>query len=368
MKAKLIIIGLAMLAFSCESRQYFVAEVDNPEFKPNTAFQSMEDLTNPRFSHLIEKYQLDTIFHGESDEFRRILLLRNWIKSVITINDHGDPYPGGGYVEGILDAALEGQGFHCAHFMVVQNGIMNAYGYVTRCLGAGPGVKGQDGPDGHHGINEIWLNQFNKWVLSDAKYDHHFEKNGIPLSALEVRDEYLKNKAADIVLAQGPDRKIIDFNDEVNRSKEQFAQTYTWITWQGNGDYFSAWPEHTEIVVMYKDDFYTGNTWIRGGKPCWIYDHMEIVNLIKDRDLIEWTPNTIATEVNIDDNRASITLTSDTPNLKEYQVKRSPQGEWETVDEILHLDLKEKKYELTFRAVNLVSVTGPEHKVVIDSK
>ena len=368
MKAKLLILGLIMLAFSCGRRHYFVAEVQNSVFRPNTVFQSMEDLSNPGFSHLIEKYQLDTIFHGESDEFRRILLLRHWIKTVIPINDHDDPYPGDGYAEGILDAALEGQGFHCGHFMTVQNALMNAYGYVTRCLGAGPGVKGQDGPDGHHGINEIWLNQYNKWVLSDAKYNHHFEKNGIPLSALEVRDEYLKNKAADIVLAQGPDRKIIDFNDEVNRSKEQFAQTYTWITWQGNGDYFNAWPEHTGMVVMFEDDFYTENIWIREGEPCWIYDHMEVINLIKDRDLIEWTPNTIASEVNIDGTGATITLNSDTPNLKEYQVKRSPLGEWETVDEIFNLDLQEKKYELTFRTVNLVSVTGPEYKVTIDSK
>ncbi len=144
MKAILIIIGLIMLTFSCGRRQYFVAEVKNPVTKSNAVFQSMEDLSNPGFSHLIEKYQLDTIFHGESDEFRRILLLRNWIKSVIEINDHGDPYPGGGYAEGILDAALEGQGFHCGHFMTVQNAVMNAYGYVTRCLGAGPGRGHED--------------------------------------------------------------------------------------------------------------------------------------------------------------------------------------------------------------------------------
>ena len=368
MKVKLIIIGLSILVFSCERREYFVAEVENPVTKPNTVFQSMEDLSNPGFSHLIEKYQLDTIFHGECDEFKRILLLRHWIKSVIPINDHGYPYPGGGYAERILDAALDGQGYHCGHFMTVQNAIMNAYGYVTRCLGAGPGVKGQDGPDGHHGINEIWLNQFNKWVLSDAKYNHHFEKNGIPLSALEIRDEYLKNKAADIVLVKGPNRKVIDFDDEMNRSKEQFAQTYTWITWKGNGDYFSAWPDHTVIVVMVEDDFFTENIWIRDGEPCRFYSHLEGITLIKDRELIEWTPNTIATEVTIDGTGATIKLTSDTPNLKEYQIKKSPPGTWETVDEIFNLDLQEKKYELTFRTVNLASVTGPEHKVVIGSK
>jgi hypothetical protein len=368
MKAILITLALCFFVFSCESRQFFLTEVENPVYKANQVFQSPEDLTNPGFSHIIEKYRIDTIFHGETDEFKRILLLRHWIKSVIMINDTGDPYPGGGFTEGILDAALNGQGFHCGHFMTVQNGIMNAYGYVTRCLGAGPGLLGVEGSDGHHGINEIWSNQFNKWVLSDAKYDHHFEKNGIPLSALEVRDEYLKNKAAEVTLAHGPDRIPIDFNEEVQRSKEQFARTYTWITWQENGNYFSSWPNPGGLTVMYEDDFYRNNTWIRDGKPCWIYENMEEILLVQNRELIEWTPNTIVSEVILNGSTAEIKLTSDTPNLKEYQVKASPSGDWVKTDEAFSLDLKEKKYEMTFRTVNLAGVTGPGHKVIIDSK
>ena len=368
MKAKIIMMGLAILALSCESRQYFIAEVDNPVYKPNMVFQTMEDLTNPGFKHLIEKYQLDTIFHGETDEFKRILLLRHWIKTVISIEDFSPHYSGDGFAEGILDAALGGEGFHCGHFMVVQNGVMNAYGYLTRAVGAGPGVQGVEGPDGHHGINEIWLNQFNKWVLSDAKYDHHFEKNGIPLSSLEIRDEYLKNKGADILLVQGPERRPIEFNEEVQTSKESFTRTYTWITWHENGDFFSAWPDHTGKVVMYEDDFYTNNIWVRDGRPCWIYDHMEEIRLIRERDQIEWTPNTIKTEVKIEGNNANIKLISDTPNLKEYQVKESLAGDWSTCDENFSLELKKKKYELAFRTVNLVNVSGPEHRVIIDSK
>jgi hypothetical protein len=334
---------------------------------PNKEFHFLEDLSNPGFSHLIEKYKLDTIFHGEEDEFKRILLLRHWIKSVIRIEDHSSQYSGEGYAEGILDAALSGEGFHCGHFMVVQNAVLNAYGYVTRAMGAGPGIQGEEGPDGHHGINEVWINKFSKWVLSDAKYDHHFENNGIPLSSLEVRDEYLKNMAVDIQLVQGPDRKVIDFSEELNIPWERFARTYTWITWQGNGNFFTAWPDHKEIVVMYEDDFYKENIWIRDGKPCWIYDHLDVLNLIEDRDLIEWTPNTIASEVSIDGNRVSIYLRSDTPNLKEYQMKESASAAWNKVDERFDLKLKEKKYKLIFRSVNLANVTGPEHKIIIEN-
>lgn len=108
--------------------------------------------------------------------------------------------------------------------MSVQNAIMNAYGYVTRCLGAGPG--GQHGKDFHHGINEIWLNSYHKWFLSDAKYDHHFEKNGVPLSALEIRDEYLKNGAADIKIAKGPDRVALDYDTSSSSLLIVFEKAY----------------------------------------------------------------------------------------------------------------------------------------------
>lgn len=368
MKAIFMILGLAILALSCESRQYVVSEIDNPIYKPNMAFQNMEDLTDPGFKHLKDKYQLDTIFHGETDEFKRILLLRHWIKSVIPIEDYSSHYSGDGYAEGILDAALGGEGFHCGHFMVVQNGVMNAYGYLTRALGAGPGVQGVEEADGHHGINEVWINKFNKWVLFDAKYDHHFEKNGIPLSSLDIRDEYLKNKGADISLVQGPARRPIEYNEEVQTSKEHFTRTYTWITWQEHGDFFSSWPDHRGKVVMYEDDFYRANIWVRDGKPCWIYDHMEEILLITERDHIEWTPNTIKTEVSIEGSNASIKLISDTPNLKEYQVRVSSSGDWSATGENFSIDLKEKKYELAFRVVNLAGVSGPEHRVIVDSE
>jgi hypothetical protein len=315
---------------------------------------------------MIEKYQLDTVFHGETDEFKRILLLRHWIKTVIKINDFGDPYPGKGYAEGILDAALKGQGFHCGHFMTVQNAIMNAYGYVTRNLGAGPGVLG--GPDGHHGINEIWLNQYNKWFLSDAKYDHHFEQNGIPLSALEIRNAFLKNKAIEIVKVKGPGRIPLDIDPETGYGRERNAQTYTWIEWHGYNNMFTVWPEYKELLIMFNDEYFKTHTWIWGGRPHWAYKKPQFMRLVQDKDKIYWTPNTISSNVTIDGTVAHILLSSDNSNLKEYQMKDRSEGKWNKVENTLSLKLKKKKYELVFRTVNNVDVTGPEHTIILEGK
>lgn len=364
---------LGFLSVSCNvEKSYTVKEGENPPVKKNTAFKSHEDLTSPKFQALKEKYQLDTIFHGEQDEFKRQLMLRHWIRTVISISDFEPSYPGEGFPEKIIDAGLEGQGYHCGHYMIVQNALMNAYGYVTRCLGAGPGVKG--GPDGHHGINEVWNNAFKKWYLSDAKYNHHFEKNGIPLSALEIREEYLKNKAADIVMVKGPDRTPIDADGVadargqiIRKTRADFAQTYTWIEWEQQNDRYTHWPANSDalaVLNMYEDEYFRKNKWIWDDRPHWAYG-TEFMRLVPDREAIEWTPNTISSKVDIDGGIARIQLESETPNLMSYQMKRSASEEWQEVPSRVEIEITRDNEEFTFRTINLAGVAGPEHTIVI---
>lgn len=368
-----LVILLGLLLSGCgEKKAPSVDQSGNAPVKKNTAFKGFEDLSSPAFQALKDKYQLDTVFHGEQDEFRRMLLLRNWIRTVIHISDFESHYPGQGYPEQILDAALKGQGYHCGHYMIVQNAVMNAYGYVTRCLGAGPGVKG--GPDGHHGINEVWSNKYQKWFLSDAKYNHHFEKNGIPLSALEIRDEYLKNKAADIVMVKGPDRTPIETDvvadikgQMIPHTRANFAQTYTWIEWESYNDRYTNWPQsgdHVSILNMYADDYFKNNKWIWDGKPHWAYG-TEFMKLVADRNAIEWTPNTIESSVKVDGDLVHIDLDSETPNLRAYQMKRAD-GQWKDVSSSVEIPLPGDRSENLFRVVNLAGVPGPEYKIVIN--
>lgn len=358
-----------------EKKVAVVADSNNPVLYRNTAFELVEDLHSPKFEALKVKYQIDTVFHGERDEFKRQLLLRNWIRSVIQISDFEPSYPGEDYAERILDEALSGQGYHCGHYMIVQNAVMNAYGYVTRCLGAGPGVKG--GPDGHHGINEVWSNKFGKWYLSDAKYDHHFEKQSVPLSALEIRQEYLKNGGVDLILVKGPDRTIVEsdlvMNDEGGMdevSKERFAQTYTWIEWEKHNDRYTNWPDAqatSSVLNMYEDDYFKGNTWIWDGKPHWAYTKPEHMIRVTDRRAIEWTPNIISSRWKLKDDMLYITLSSETPNFKTYQMM-DKSGEWNDIDTIVTLQVNEVYEELVFRTMNLANVAGPEHRLVLTIK
>jgi len=376
METKLTLaVPLVMLILSCTAPKFHEVKVDNPEFIPDTAFVSFEDLSSSKFKTLKETYQLDTIFHGEKDEMKRILLMRDWINKHIKINNDG-PYPGDGSVESILDEASKGNGFHCGHFTAVQNAIMNAYGYVARCLLADIGVPVDliEG-GGHHAINEIWLNSYNKWFMSDAKYNCHFEKKGIPLSALEIRDEYFKNKGLYITLVKGPNRIPTGFYQELkdsskreleSRGKELFARIYTWLSWGKYNNRYANWPKtKTDYMIVYEDDYFKNHTWLWDGKPLWAYN-TEYMNRVKDRKAIEWTPNTIASKVSITGTEARIELYSITPNLKTYQMKEMPDGNWKDVSNAVEVALKKDKNEIVFRTVNLAGVTGPEHKIIIE--
>ena len=146
-----LLIGSLLFVTGTASRQtevdeFRLIEVENPVFHENELFVSHEDLRSPRFKELIQRYELEKVVGSERNEFERILLLRNWIKENIAI-ENVNPTQTRGDAFGILDAALQGGGFHCGHFMVVQNAVLNAFGYVTRCLGVGPG-----GTEGGRGL------------------------------------------------------------------------------------------------------------------------------------------------------------------------------------------------------------------------
>jgi hypothetical protein len=365
MKSKIILLVIpGLLILSCTTTRFHETKVDNPVFVANTAFKSYEDSSFPKFHALKLKYQLDTVFHGEKDEFKRILLLRHWIKKTIPL---GVPPSGAPETaEGILDSSLNGMTFWCSYFMVVHNEVMAAWGFPSRVINIGEGVLNLPGQIGHHGTNEIWSNTYHKWFYSDAMFDVHFEKSGIPLSALEIRDEFFKNKAADIKLMYGPGREPVDFYpDQDNKSKEIFARFFTWIAWFRQNDIYSNWDNGISYLIMYEDEYFKNHKWIRSdGKPHWVYNTKYLV-LINNRDELYWTPNTIMSKVTINGNNAKVELNSITPFLRSYQMKEMPDGDWKDVSNVLNIDLKKNKEEFVFRTINLEEVTGPEHKIII---
>ena len=348
-------------AIANETGHFEQAPVDNPRYSNNELFRAYERFESPRIQRLREKYHLDDVVKNETDEWRRILLLRHWIKTHIKIeNDHPTQTRGDAFA--ILDAALQGGGFHCAHFSIVQQAVLNSFGYVARRLGCGPGLIDNGG---HHGVNEVWINQWSKWAIIDAKYDLHYEKNGIPLSALEIRDEIWKNGGKDVVRSFG-----LNGTPETDEYPGDFgpsAETYRWCSWENTTNRFTSFPNPpNSLTIMLDDEIFRNNTWYRDGKPHWAYNTPYLITTTR-RDWIEWTPNVIRSQVEINDEIANVFLSSFTPNLETYQIK-DKQGAWIDCDESLELYLSKPTNEYSFRTKNKFGVTGPVHIIRIDWK
>ena len=87
------------------------AEVTGLEFHGPYWFSGFEDYYNPRLREIRRKYRIDGAVRGETNEWRKILKLRNWVKSRWHV-DNGQSR--GGDAFDILELAKQGHGFHCS--------------------------------------------------------------------------------------------------------------------------------------------------------------------------------------------------------------------------------------------------------------
>jgi Transglutaminase-like superfamily len=366
----LIITCLAFLSMVASSAradaQFTIQSIDNPAYRSNELFRAFENYCNSRLRTLREAYKLDDVVRAETDEFRRIILLRHWIHNTMPIDDYST-LPAVNPLA-ILEAARTGGKFNCTHFAVVQEAVLNSFGYITRTIGVGPG-KNPSGIDGHHATNEVWVDTLRKWVMVDAKYDLQFGKNGIPLSALEIRDEVWRNGARDVVAAFGPEGKptVPQINDR-DWGIWATPQIYRWVSWNLNTNRFATYPANapSSVLIMYDDGIFKKNVWYRDGKPFWAYGTPYLIKTTR-RSWIYWTPNTIISKTTISGNHVRIMLESFTPNFRTYQVRADGEP-WQNCGPAFEFDAKDDHHELRFRAVNRFGVSGPEHRIEIDRK
>ncbi|HLF95063.1 MAG TPA: transglutaminase-like domain-containing protein [Planctomycetota bacterium] len=335
--------------------------VKNPAFRPNTAFGSHEDLRAPRFEELRVKYRLEEAVKGETDDFKRVLLLRHWLHARVVVEKKGPELPDKDALS-TLEEGPKGGRYHCAHLSVALNAVLSAMGHVTRIVLSGPGEKEPARLSGSHGSNEVWCNSLCKWVLVDAEHDSHFEKDGVPLSALEVRDEVLRDGAKSVARVRGLDRRPeARVEDE---SWGQTARTYGWISWPSEGNRFTRYPEDPGgFQVLYEDEYARTHTWYRDGRKHWAYDAGRFKR-ISERGAIEWTPNVLDVKTRLQGEEWEVQIASSTPNLKEYQMKKGD-GAWERAEEKFAIRVKAPPEKVLLRSVNLAGLCGPEHRLVL---
>ena len=108
-RLRIVVVGILFVVsiptFAEEGGRFVVVPVENPRYCGNELFRAFENYYSPRVGKLRKRYGLDDVLAGENDEWKRILLLRHWIRSHIEI-DNENPTQTRGDTFAILDAAL----------------------------------------------------------------------------------------------------------------------------------------------------------------------------------------------------------------------------------------------------------------------
>lgn len=184
---------------------------------------------DPQLASLREKYSLPAVIAKAKDEWQAQLLLKDWVYRQIP---GGTPASSPSTADAILTRAAKGERFWCTYYAITYTECALALGWQARKLG----IDRKHGPEGmgstHHGVSEVWSNQFRKWVVIDPQSNLHYEKDGAPLSAWDIRREWLSKRGVGVERVIGVPPRTVKKNPGItwwSRPDEDETATYFWV-------------------------------------------------------------------------------------------------------------------------------------------
>ncbi|HTD66424.1 MAG TPA: hypothetical protein VK846_07845, partial [Candidatus Limnocylindria bacterium] len=237
------------------------------EYTKRFKFDSFD---NPKLKELRECGHLDEVVTPGTDEFGRQLLLMDWTHR--QFKKFGRPSTNCHGALQILQAIDEGHTFYCAHYADVLVSAAASLGWVDRSLALRrhQGAN-KNGGSTEHSVTEIWSNQHRKWVMLDPTSNIYLEKDGVPLNAWELRQEWFYRGGTNLVFVVGKERKkyrksdlpiflgrFAGFGDLTVDSDE--PDKYGFIGYIPNTDLMDAGYDYAKMFIT-KDALCDGTKW-----------------------------------------------------------------------------------------------------------
>jgi len=243
-----------------------LAYVEN-EYTKRFRFDSLE---NPKLKELRDRHRLTEVIAPGHDEFDQQVCLMAWTHH--QFKKLGWPSTNAQGALEILQSIDDGQTFFCAQFAEVLVSAAASLGWVDRSLALRrlQGVA-QVGGSTEHSTTEIWSNQHRKWVMLDPTSNLYLEKNGVPLNAFEIREEWFYRGGTNLVFVIGPERKkyrkselpifrrsFAEFGDQTVSPDE--LDKYGFIGYLPNTDLLGSGYDYGKMFIV-KDSRCNGNQW-----------------------------------------------------------------------------------------------------------
>jgi hypothetical protein len=315
---------------------------------------TFESADNPKLKELRERYRLDDVVAPGKDEFDRQVHLLDWTHRQFKKFGRPSASPRGALE--ILKAVEEGHTFFCAQYGATYLSAAASLGWVDRALALRRhrDYPGAGSPE--HTSTEIWSNQHRKWVMMDPTGNFHVAKDGVPLSAYEIRTEWFEREGKDLVFVVGKDRKphrkadlpiflgrFAGFGDLTVPANEM--EKYGFTGYIPNTDFMDAGPDYGKMFIV-KDRHCDGTKWHERANP-------------PNPAVDPYFPlGQAAPAIAADGDRLKVTFRTMTPNFKEYRVRIDGTA-WSPSGDVVLWPLKPGLNRLEAKTVNRFGVEGP---------
>lgn len=317
---------------------------------------------NPKLNELRTRYKLDAVIAPGKDEFARQVLLMAWTHE--QFKKFGQPSTKAQGALEILKAIDEGHSFFCSQYAQLLVSAAASLGWVDRplALRRHQGVA-KVGGSTEHSVTEIWSNQHQKWVMLDPTSNMYLEKEGLPLNAYEIRQEWFYKNGTNLVFVVGRERKryrksdlpiflkrFAGFGDLAIHPDE--LDKYGFTAYIPNTDLMDSGFDYANMFIV-KDRLCDGTTW-----------HVRTVPANPAVD--PYFPiGQAAMDLFADNGRLRVGLKTLTPNFKSYEVEIDSGG-WNVTDDTFIWNVHEGQNRLKARTVNKFGVTGPISTAVLE--
>lgn len=344
-------------------------EVHNPAIAFAHVPYAWQDFDNRHAAAFREKHGLMELIAGAADDWEAILRLRHW--AFMNVRDGMPSWPLGQAPAQIVDSSLQGATFYCTYFAYVFAAAAAACGFPARHLGIDV-LRGPDEPGAHHGVADVWVNKFRKWVHLDPNYDHHYELDGVPLNAEEMGQAWRRNQGRGIVGLVGPGRHESERPRAGIAGKHESACFYWHYIDTLNAPFLRtnlAWPDP---VVFLVDEERRRNVWLQGQPPN-TYPHGRYQNgtFLTTERVADAYPDLNCTHFDVMEpgkvpNLARVVFgPTCVPNFSHY-VARVDGGAPQVIRGIeFPWQLRAGANRVEFRAVNLAGHEGPPSRLAL---
>lgn len=319
---------------------------------------------NPKLKELREKYKLDDVVAAGKDEFEKQVLLMDW--TFHQFKKFGKPSASPRGALEILEDVSDGHTFFCAHYAVTLVSAAASMGWVDRSLALRRHQGGnKKGGSTEHSVTEIWSNQYRKWVMLDPTANMYVEKNGVPLNAYEIRDEWFYHDGKELLFVVGKEHKkykkadlpifsgrFEGFGDLTVEPDEM--DKYGFIGYVPNTNLMDAGEDYGKMFIV-KDKLCDGTKWHIRTNP----DHPATDPY--------FPIDQAAIALRAENGKLFVSLKTMTPNFKTF-VMQLDGGGFKACGENFEWPLHAGANKLEVRAVNLFGVEGPVGTAVVEVK